>query len=290
MPLITVLIPVRNRTREVLERTLQSVRESTLADVETVLVDDASDEPVEAPAGVTVLRNERRLGVAGSLNRALEASDSEFAARLDAGDVMAPHRLAVQLEQMDRLDVCGTALRFHTPEGQALPAGGGPEIDAATMGALLWFHNPIPHPSVLLRRSRLPRAGYPRVDGAEDWALWLEMSRAGARLGLLGQALTSYEVNPESASMSPEAQASAERTAAQVFTAQGLDRETAGLWSRAAAGHTPLETVLASAVASRVPGAHRERFLEMCARLAAAHSPAASGAAGTEPAAEGGRP
>ncbi|MCB4207202.1 glycosyltransferase family 2 protein [Arthrobacter sp. UM1] len=272
MPLITVLIPVRDRPREVLARTLQSVRESTLADVETVLVDDASAEPVEAPSGVTLLRNERRLGVAGSLNRGLEASDSEFAARLDAGDVMAPHRLAAQLEHMDRLDVCGTALRFHTPEGQALPGRAAPEIDPATMGALLWFHNPVPHPSVLLRRSLLPRAGYPLVDGAEDWALWLEMSRAGARLGLLGEALTSYEVNPESASMSAEAQTSEAQTAARVFAEQGLDRKTAERWSIAVAGQAPLERDLTAAVASRVPSAHRERFLAMCARLEAAQA------------------
>ncbi len=88
---------------------LDSVLGQSMADLEVVLVDDASTDDTAAVLGrytdarLQVLRNEQNLGPFASANRALQKASGTFIARLDADDVCFPHRLAVQLEVFDAL-------------------------------------------------------------------------------------------------------------------------------------------------------------------------------------------
>src|SRR5204863_3199080 len=49
---------------------------------------------------VRVLRNDRRFGLAASLNRGLDAAQGKYVARLDADDVAEPERLRLQVERL----------------------------------------------------------------------------------------------------------------------------------------------------------------------------------------------
>lgn len=71
---VTVGVSITTRNRRVLfTRTLRCWRRWTPADVPLVVVDDASDVPFPDIDGLTVIRNEHRLGVAMSKNRGIAA-------------------------------------------------------------------------------------------------------------------------------------------------------------------------------------------------------------------------
>src|SRR5918995_1163359 len=102
MPLVTVVVPTRNRPR-LLQRTLQSIlAQQALADLEVIVVDDGS-WPNGAPepatdARVRVVRHQTRAGVAAARNRGIALARGRWIAFCDDDDVWAPDKLVRQLE------------------------------------------------------------------------------------------------------------------------------------------------------------------------------------------------
>src|SRR3954452_16791879 len=85
---------------------VRSVLDQTLADLELIVVDDAStDETADILAAfddarLEVLRNDERSGLAASLNRALDSVQGAYAARLDSDDVARADRLQRQVARI----------------------------------------------------------------------------------------------------------------------------------------------------------------------------------------------
>ena len=179
VPLVSVLLAAHNDTH-FLGEAVASVLEQTLRDLELIVVDDASDDPVGgfADPRVKVLRNETRLGLAASLNRALDHASGRYAARLDADDVALPERLARQVDRVrGRTAVVGTAVidvdeAGRQDQAHVMPAGAVP---------LRWhalFSSPFFHPTVLVDREVLDTHGLrydPTFEESEDYDLWTRL-------------------------------------------------------------------------------------------------------------------
>jgi glycosyltransferase involved in cell wall biosynthesis len=206
VPLVSVLLAVRNDTR-FLGEAVESVLAQTLDDLELILVDDASDEPVAEVADrrVTLLRNDERRGLAGSLNGALERASGKYVARLDADDVALPNRLERQVERLrnePRVAVVGSAVRDLDESGvrgrtHVMPAGAVP---------LRWhalFSSPFFHPTVVVDRELLDAHGLrydESFEESEDYDLWTRLFEHGDGDNLR-EPLVLKRVHPGQASM-----------------------------------------------------------------------------------------
>ena len=204
-PRVTILMPALNAER-FLPETLASIWAQTCGDFELLAIDDGStDRTPDVLAAcrdprLRVLRNEKRLKLAGALNRGLDEARGEFVARMDADDLMRPDRLVWQLAYLDRhpeIGCCG---------GWVHTFGDGPRktlkfpANAEDLKAFALFYAPFAHPSVLFRREWFAREGL-RYDGAyyptEDYELW---ARALARFPCanLPRVLVDYRVHGQS--------------------------------------------------------------------------------------------
>lgn len=102
-PLVSVVMPAFNAAAT-LAASVRSVLDQTLADIELIVCDDASnDETPEVLAAfddsrLRVLRNEINLGPGGARDRAIQASVAPWIAVIDADDVWAAERLETLLE------------------------------------------------------------------------------------------------------------------------------------------------------------------------------------------------
>jgi glycosyltransferase involved in cell wall biosynthesis len=181
VPLVSVLLAVHDDKR-FLREAVDSVLAQTLADLELILVDDESAEEVGGfeDARVTVLRNDRQLGLAASLNRALDRANGKYVARLDADDVAVPERLERQVERLQAASpvaVVGSAvidLDEHGRRGQThvMPSGARP------LRWLALFSSPFFHPTVLVDREALDRHDLrydPEFLESEDYDLWTRL-------------------------------------------------------------------------------------------------------------------
>jgi GT2 family glycosyltransferase len=180
VPLVSVLMSVHNDHR--VDAAVQSVLSQTLADLELIVVDDAStDTTVEVLAQfddprLRVVRNDARSGLAASLNRALELAQGRYVARLDSDDVALAGRLERQVAHIHgdaRVAVVGSAV-------QDLPGGQVHRNPLAPLGVrwLALFSSPFFHPTVLVDRERLEELGLRydvTFDESEDYDLWARL-------------------------------------------------------------------------------------------------------------------
>lgn len=186
-PRVSVLLAAHDAER-FLRPALESVLRQTLGDLELVVVDDgSSDGTAEILASVgdprlVSLRNERRLGLAASLNVALERARGRYVARLDADDIALPQRLERQLVRLQadpRLGIVGSAILEIDEAGRTGSLHAMPHGRPAVRWAAL-FSSPFYHPTVLVDRELLERhgLGYDESYGeSEDYELWSRLLR-----------------------------------------------------------------------------------------------------------------
>lgn len=183
-PAITVLMPLFNASRH-LDEAVDSILRQTCADFELIAVDDGSTDDgaarliARADPRIRLERLPRNMGVVAALNHGLALARGEYVARMDADDIAEPVRLEKQLAHMRaHPEICalGSAFTFF---GEKSGPGWVRWFDAQDINIALLFENPLCHPSVMLRRDTLIQNGlvYPDVPYAEEYALWVALSR-----------------------------------------------------------------------------------------------------------------
>jgi len=117
-PLVSVVIPTRDRNVEV-RRAIASVFRQTLNDVEILVVDDGSVDPISQVIGpvrdprITVHRNDTAVGPSAARNAGTAMARGSFVAYLDSDDEWHPSKLEQQIGALERggpgvgLSLCG---------------------------------------------------------------------------------------------------------------------------------------------------------------------------------------
>ena len=183
----SVVIPTRNRSR-LLGETLASVLAQRDVDLEVIVVDDASIDPVEAtlrPADprVRVLRHAAASGPNAARNTGAAAAAGRWIAFVDDDDLWAPEKLSAQIE------AAGADGRRWVYAGSVnVDAGlrvihGMPPPDPETVAATLPRFNSIPASAsnVVIDGETFRRLGGfdERLRACEEWELWLRLLADG---------------------------------------------------------------------------------------------------------------
>jgi glycosyltransferase involved in cell wall biosynthesis len=182
---VAILIPAFNAQAD-LERTLASFREGS--NVKVLIVDDGSLPPVVAPSIDGMEIEVLRMPANGGIERALQAGidalaerGTEYAARIDAGDLATPLRLEKQrayLQAHPEVAALGMWTHVVSPEGAPL-FDLKPPTDPATIRRVMLMRSCFSHPSMMLRVNAVREAGNYRADyrAAEDLDLFLRLMR-----------------------------------------------------------------------------------------------------------------
>jgi glycosyltransferase involved in cell wall biosynthesis len=202
-PLVSVIIPVFNG-RPWVRDAVRSALYQSYSPLEIIVVDDGSDEPVEAAlaefgAAVRVYRTENR-GVAAARNFAIHHASGDLIALLDQDDIWLPHKIerqvdflhadpAVALVHSDVIfrDELGDRT-FHERRPRAAMSG--------RCYASLFVGCSISASTVVVRRTALNTAGLfdERLRGTDDYDLELRISRHFP-IGYLDERLAIYRMH-----------------------------------------------------------------------------------------------
>jgi len=210
-PQVSVLMPCYNAA-ETVDEAVASILGQSLETLELVAVDDGSTDEtlprLHAWAGrdrrVRLLAR-RHEGIIASLNAGLAACRAPAIARMDADDRSHPDRLARQLgflEENEDIAVVGCLVEGYPPgevrEGfriylEWLNGLRTPQAIARE----IFVESPLAHPSVMMRRTWLARAGvYEDRGWPEDYDLWLRQFLLGARFAKVPEVLLWWREHP----------------------------------------------------------------------------------------------
>ena len=195
---ISVLLPVFNSEPFVREA-VASILRQTFRLFELVVVDDGSDDGTLGilrsfdDERITILRNEKNLGVVGALNRGLDSCRGEYVARMDADDIAMPERFGKQIEFMEAhrdyaclgtwYRIMGTDRIVETP------------VSNEEAKIQLLRSSPIAQPTAMLRKDMLGGLRYDaEYPHAEDYKLWAELGMKG-KIGNLPIPLLEYRAH-----------------------------------------------------------------------------------------------
>jgi glycosyltransferase involved in cell wall biosynthesis len=185
-PAVTVLIGAYDH-ESTLPRAIASILDQTESNLELIVIDDgstdgsaeAATEAIGSDSRGRVMRLERNVGIARSLNAGLRAATARVAAIQDADDHSEPGRLARQLEVLDSdpgIAVVGSRMREVDAAGGVLRPR--TTFAAGDVGEVLMRFNPIPNSSAAFRcEPALGVGGYDqRYRYAPDHDLWLRLA------------------------------------------------------------------------------------------------------------------
>lgn len=197
-PRVSVLLPARN-AEETLAAALESVAAQTFGDFELLGIDDGSTDGTAAVLEAWARRDRRvrvlrtgGVGLVAALALGLREARGELVARMDADDLSLPTRFEESVRALDAEPGwagVGTGVEIFRDDRPPSPnlQRYGRWLSSLTSPALVFrdrfIESPLCHPSMLLRRAAVERAGGWR-DGPfpEDWELWLRLMERGERL------------------------------------------------------------------------------------------------------------
>jgi glycosyltransferase involved in cell wall biosynthesis len=191
---VSIILPVRDGGRH-LHVAVASLLAQSYADYELLVVDDGSRDgsPYRLPGDprLRVLPS-RGQGIVCALNTGWQVARGELIARMDADDIAERDRLAAQIDHLERhpdVALCGTGVRIFRDAGPLREGFRRYEgwlnslRSPAEIAREAFVENPIPHPSLMLRRSVMRRlGGYREVPWSEDYDLMLRAHALGARM------------------------------------------------------------------------------------------------------------
>lgn len=210
-PLTSVLLPCYNAA-DTVDEALASLVAQTDPDFEILAVDDGSTDDTarrlaewqEREPRIRVVQG-RHEGIVAALTRAASVARGTFFARMDADDVTAPTRVERQrryLERHPEVAACGTLVRYFPRDSVR---GGARRYERWINSVVthdqmerdLFVECPIPHPSLVVRRSAFEEVGGYRDAGwPEDYDLLLRLWWAGHVFGKVPEMLLDWRESP----------------------------------------------------------------------------------------------
>ena len=205
-PLISIVMPVYNEKIQYLNDSINSILNQTFSDFELLIINDGSTE-VE---GINYIKsyNDPRIRLINNehdfistLNRGVKEARGKYLVRMDADDIMKPHRLECQyyyMEDNPEIDICGSWFElFGNRKGEINVKSKHEEIVSN-----LLTHNTIAHPTIIMRDTVFKKIeplyeyNYPT---AEDYRLWTVLAIKGYRFANIPEVLLRYRSSEKQA-------------------------------------------------------------------------------------------
>lgn len=190
-PRVSVIMGIYN-CEETLKEALESLMSQSYQNFKVIMCDDGSLDNTYLIAKefadiyhdkFILIKNERNIKLAATLNHCLQYADTEYVARMDGDDLCDPLRFEKQVKFLDEhleFSHVSTPMKFFDETGfYGLP---GKLVPVPSKNE---FKSGVPycHAPTMFRKSTLDKVGGytadPRVERIEDYYLWYKIHKAG---------------------------------------------------------------------------------------------------------------
>lgn len=209
MPLISVIIPLYNSEKYVVEA-IESVLNQSYKNIELVIVDDySSDNSFEIAKRyekidkrVSVIRNEKNIGVAKTRNEGIINSCGEYIALLDSDDVWLANKLEIQMADILKHHANISYCSYKLIDGDGNDLAKDFIVPAVTSFDAMLVKNVISCSTVLAERDLFIKFLFSEEFYHEDYVLWMTWLRNNYKAVGNEKVLTLYRLLETSRSSS----------------------------------------------------------------------------------------
>ena len=211
--MISVIMSTFNESREELSLSIESVLSQTYTNFEFIIVNDnpgkyqleeVLSEFAQQDTRILIIRNEKNIGLAASLNKGIAIARGEYIARMDADDISLPDRFENQLAFLEKnnLDLISGFTIIIDENGKEAPQEAQTAIyESLDLSDILKHGDVIRHPTVMGKTSAFRDVGgYRELVPAEDYDIWLRMLSCNKRIGCFGKRVLKYRIRTSSIS------------------------------------------------------------------------------------------
>ena len=221
MPRVSIIIPCYN-AGELLTEAVQSALAQTYDDLEIVIVDDGSTDPVtqnileQASWPRTRIVHQVNAGPAAARNRAVQIATGQYILPLDADDTIEPQYVAKAVAVLDESPEVGVvyckARKFGAEEGPwNLPVYSLQELVIDNVIFVTALYRKADWVAVGGYNERLRH-------GVEDYEFWVKVVHLGRKVVQLDEILFNYRIQQKSRTTSfQEGRAAVVETYAEIF-------------------------------------------------------------------------
>lgn len=150
---------------------------------------------------IKLVCNPENLGLAASLNKAIELASNELIARMDADDISVTNRLEVELEALKTrdLDLISGNIAYLDEQDEVVGEKSAIPEAEPLIQKILPYGSTIIHPTVLMRKTAVQQVGgYRLLPTAEDYDLWLRLLANGFKIGSINRRVLNYRLRGNS--------------------------------------------------------------------------------------------
>lgn len=216
---MSVIIPTYNHA-DFLREALVSVLNQSEQSWEALVVNNFSEDYTEAvvrsfsDARIKLCNFSNHGVIAASRNEGIRLAQGAFVAFLDSDDRWFGDKLRISLQRLqDGFDLVCHAERWFGEDIPSRTVRYGPS-SRGEADALLYEGNALSTSAVVVRRECLTKYGVfsedPKIVTAEDYELWLRLSRNKVRISFIDETLGEYRIHPGGQSRAIERHLAAE--------------------------------------------------------------------------------
>ena len=182
--IISVIMSVYDIKISFLEKSINSILNQTHKQFEFIIVNDNAPNNVKKYLNkfkkkdnrIKIIENKTNLGLAKSLNKAIQASRGEYIARMDSDDISLPQRLYTQLKFMKKnknIDLVGSNSYIIDNNNKIINQSQLP-LKFEDIKKSIFKFNPIIHPSVFAKKKFFFKNLYnSKYKKCQDYELWM---------------------------------------------------------------------------------------------------------------------
>lgn len=199
-PTISIIMVFYN-AEQYIKEAVKSVLKQSFQDFELLLIDDGSKDQsvriVEEFEDDRIIIIHKTHDYITSLNYGLEQAQGKYIARMDADDIMHPDRLFVQYHLMEDkpwIDFCSSWCTFFEEKtGKKFLHNESSGVIKDPLVSLL-HKNIFIHPTMIFKTDFLKKNNlkYQYYNYAEDYKMWVEAAKLGAKFYIEPQSLLFY--------------------------------------------------------------------------------------------------
>ena len=213
--LVSVIMANYNTPIEYLKESINSILNQTHSNFELLIIDDGStDDSLKyieniQDERITILRNEKNMGLAYSRNRELDIAKGKYIAIMDSDDISEPTRFEKQVEFMENhpnVIVCESWTRYFSKDINDVNSWiYKPVIDDMEFFKIrMVYGNYIVNPAVMLNRSLIEKGNIRYKEyytAAQDSRMWVDCAEVGD-FAVFPEMLLNYRVHGQSTTKS----------------------------------------------------------------------------------------